>query len=122
MTEWSIQCEDIFHGWFEGSVSWDIPVSRRTENHLGVRTDYGAFAWHVARMCFNVDASSCRGLRVEHMAFHGCSLACRQQETCIACFRLTSKEIVSLSVRLLVLKVTHSNRTEVLLIVFVTFT
>ena len=64
---------------------WEIPVSRRTENHLGVRTDYGTFAWHVARMCFNVDASLCRELRFSCITCYACSLACRQQETFVAC-------------------------------------
>ena len=45
--------------------NWDIMLSRRTENHLRVRTDYGTFVWHVVRMCLNVDVSLCRGLRVE---------------------------------------------------------
>ena len=67
-------------------------------------------------MCLNVDASLCRGLRVEYNIVCACSLACRQQETCVMCIRLTSKEIVSLSIRLFVMKVMCRNRTEVSLI------
>ena len=71
-------------------------------------------------MCLKfVSASLCLGHRGVSCYFLILgSLSCRRQETCIVCVRLTFKEIVSLTIRLLMLKVIHSNRTEVLLIMF----
>ena len=51
---------------------------------------------------------------------YACSLACKQQETCVVHVRLTFKEIVSLGKDCLHWRL-HSNRTEVLLIIFIKF-